>query len=40
MNSGQSAGMSPYDCKLVVNHFFLIDNFLSIFGVRRQDAAF
>jgi len=27
MNSGKVAGISPYDCKLVVNHFFLSTTF-------------
>jgi hypothetical protein len=33
MNSGQSAGISPYDCPAVIINIFIIDNFLSI-GLR------
>jgi hypothetical protein len=36
MNSGQSAGISPYDCPVVIINIFIIDNFFSSFGVRRQ----
>jgi len=27
MNSGQSAGISPYDCPAVIINIFIIDNF-------------
>jgi hypothetical protein len=31
MNSGQSAGISPYDYKAVIINVFIIDNKLSMF---------
>jgi hypothetical protein len=30
MNSGQSAGISPYDCPAVIITIFISDNFLSM----------
>jgi hypothetical protein len=32
MNSGQSAGISPYDGPAVIINIFIVDNKLSIYG--------
>ena len=38
MNSGQSAGISPYDCQAMIINFFIIDNILSIIWNARTRA--
>jgi hypothetical protein len=40
MNSGQSAGISPYDCQAMIINFFIIDNILSIIWNARTRPRF
>jgi hypothetical protein len=40
MNSGQSAGISPYDCPVVIINIFIIDNKLSIFWNKKPNRSF
>jgi hypothetical protein len=40
MNSGQSAGISPYDCQAVIINIFIIDNVLSVIWNARTRPRF